>query len=99
MAVFHVRLHPYPPLSEDGALSPRRCRSTARLPPVEEAHRLCAPHLAAGLPLSRRRSANACEYHNTNLEASSLSATWPFFSHLATFLNLGRLGCLPGGYC
>jgi hypothetical protein len=33
-AVFDVRSHPHPlPSLKGGALSPRRCRSTARLPP------------------------------------------------------------------
>ena len=37
------------------------------------------PRLAAGLPLSRRRSVSASENDLTCLEALSLSATWPFF--------------------
>src|SRR5215218_8980522 len=40
MAMFDARSHP--PLSEGGALSPRCRRSTTRLPPGEEAHRLSA---------------------------------------------------------
>src|ERR671921_257925 len=57
------------------------------------------PRLTAGLLLSRRRSACACEKDRTNLEASSLSATWTFLSSTqAFFLNPGRLGCMLGGY-
>jgi hypothetical protein len=53
------------------------------------------PHLAAGLPLSQRRIASACENH-TNLEMSYLYAIWPFFSMprqarlYARWLSLGR---------
>ena len=50
------------------------------------------PRLTAGLLLSRRRSACACENDRTNLEASSLSSTQAFF------LNPGRLGCMLAGY-
>ena len=36
------------------------------------------PHLAAGLPLSRRRSARAHVNYRTNLEEGDIYAAWPF---------------------
>jgi hypothetical protein len=36
------------------------------------------PHLAAGLPLSRRRSARAHVNYRTNLEEGDIYAEWPF---------------------
>src|SRR5919107_6338148 len=97
---YWVASAPYPPY-KGGALLPRRCyavRQPGYLPYIGGPWALC-PRFAAGLPLSRRRSACACENDRTNLEASSLSATWTFLSSTqAFFLNPGRLGCMLGGY-
>ena len=45
------------------------------------------PHLAAGLPLSQRRSVSACGNDPTNIgDGQSIG-------HMAIFLNVSRLGC------
>jgi hypothetical protein len=53
--------------------------SATRLPPSCRGPWALRPRLAAGLPLSRRRSAIALVNDLPNLEPSSLYATWPFY--------------------
>jgi hypothetical protein len=52
--------------------------SAARLPPSRRGPWALRPHLTAGLPLSRRRSARAHVNNATNLEEGYIYAEWPF---------------------
>jgi hypothetical protein len=70
---YWVASAPYPPYKGGALCYPAAAavRQSGYLPYIGGPWAL-RPRLTAGLPLSRRRSASACENYRTNLESSSL---------------------------